>query len=108
MPDFDDLQKWIELWGLPHAHDRLARRVDSELSDLQAFHEAVSPRLETIIDYLNQFPVDGIPAADQPLAWMALAICEVDDALHTWKANNLDFISDPVSWRTKSAYSDYR
>ena len=107
MPDFNELLPWIESWGLASAHERLRRRVDCELHELQAFYEAVSPRLEEIIEYLNQFPVEGIPEDDRTLAWMVLALCEVDDALHIWKATNLDYISDPVNWRTKTSFIDY-
>ena len=107
MPDFNELQPWIDSWGLPSARERLHRRVDSELREMQAFYDAVSPRLEEIIEYLNQFPVDDIPEDDMKLAWMVLGLCEVDDALHVWKAANLDYISDPVNWRTKTSFIDY-
>ncbi len=107
MPDFNELQPWIDSWGLASARERLGRRVDSELREIQAFYDAVSPRLEEIIEYLNHFPVDEIPEDDRKLAWMVLALCEVDDALHVWKAANLDYISDPVNWRTKTSFIDY-
>ena len=108
MSDFSELQVFIERWGLASASERLQQRVDSDLSELEEFYKAVSPQLEAIIEYLNQFPVDAIPEKDRSLACMALAICEVDDALHVWKASNLDYISDPCRWRTKSTFSDYR
>jgi hypothetical protein len=108
MSDFSALRLFIERWGLPEASQRLRQRVEAELPELQDFYDAVSPELEAIILYLNQFPVAEIPEADIPLANMALALCEVDDAIHIWKAANLDYISDPVSWRTKLGFSDYR
>ncbi len=108
MSDFSDLKPYIERWGLPEASQRLRQRVEAELTDLQDFYAAVSPELESIIQYLNQFPVEEIPEADRPLANMILALCEVDDAIHVWKASNLDYISDPVSWRTKTSFNDYR
>jgi len=108
MTDFSALKPYIEHWGLATAAARLQRRVDTNLNELQSFYDAVSPHLEAILEYLNQHPIDEIPESDKPLAYMALALCEVDDAIHMWKASNLEYISDPVIWRTKTAYSDYQ
>lgn len=108
MTDFSELQPYIERWGLLTAAERLQLRVDTDLDELQDFYNAVSPHLEAVIEYLNQYPIDEIPESDKALAYMVLALCEVDDAIHMWKATNLEYISDPVSWRTKTAYSDYQ
>jgi len=108
MPDLSELKPYIELWGHARASERLRKRVDTALVGQQDFYDAASPHLNAIIEYLNQFPVDEIPEKDKPLAYMALALCEVDDAIHLWKAANLDYISDPVTWRTKSAFCDYQ
>lgn len=108
MPDFSELNPYIEIWGHASASERLQQRVDTDLAGQQDFYDAASPHLEAIIEYLNQFPVDEIPEKDKALAYMALALCEVDDAIHLWKAANLDYISDPVSWRTKSGFGDYQ
>ncbi|NKB36042.1 MAG: hypothetical protein GKR93_02580 [Gammaproteobacteria bacterium] len=108
MSDFDDLRPYIEHWGQAEANQRLRLRVEAELAELEEFYNALSPKLEAIIQYLNQYPVNKIPEADKPLANMLLALCEVDDAIHIWKSTNLDYISDPITWRTKLAYSDYR
>ena len=106
--DFSELQPYIERWGLVTAAERLQLRVDMNLDDLQEFYDAVSPHLQALIEHLNQHPINEIPESDKPLAYMALALCEVDDAIHMWKASNLEYISDPVRWRTKKTYSDYQ
>ena len=108
MVDFSELENYIDRWGLESPADRLRQRVDSTLDELKDFYNAVSPRTEEIIEYLNQFHINEIPEKDRPLAWMILALCEVDDAIHMWKAANLDYISDPVHWRTKTSFVDYR
>jgi hypothetical protein len=108
MPDFLELKPYIEIWALSSASERLQKRVDTDLAGQQEFYNAASPHLDAIIEYLNQFPVDEIPEKDKPLAYMTLALCEVDDAIHLWKAANLDYISDPVTWRTKNTFGDYQ
>jgi hypothetical protein len=107
-PDFSDLSGFVDNWGLESAHERLQKRSAADLSDLKVFYDAVTPRLEEIIEFLNQFPVNEIPQQFKPIAYMALAICEVDDAINVWKSSILEYISEPYSWRVKSSYYDYR
>jgi hypothetical protein len=107
-PDFSDLSEFIDDWGLNTSAERLNKRSSTDMSELREFHDAITPRLEEIIQFLNQFPVNDIPEKYKHLSWLALAICEVDDAINLWKASNLDYISDPNSWRTKSSYCDYQ
>ena len=107
-PDFSDLSGFIGTWGLETAPERLNNRSTANLSEMQAFYDAVTPRLEEIIEFLNQFPVNEIPEEFRPIANMALAVCEVDDAINLWKLSELEYISDPYSWRTKSSYYDYQ
>ena len=107
-PDFSELNSFIDIWGLDSAHSRLLKRATADLSELNTFYEAVSLRLDEIIEFLNQFPIDDIPDEFKPLSYMTLAICEVDDAIHMWRTPELDYISAPTSWRTKTNYYDYK
>ena len=104
--DFDDLAPWIAEWGLPDAHARLQLRAGKSLAELQAFHAAVVPRLEAIIAFLNRFALDAIPPEHEPLAWTALAVCEVDDAVNVWRAPVLAHADDPGRWRVKAHFQD--
>ena len=105
--DFSELGKYLDEWGLDSAHERLRKRSEATLEESNEFYEAIVPRLEEIIVFLNQFPVDKIPNEYKSLANMALAICEVDDAINLWKSSNLELSSDPYTWRVKSSYYDY-
>ena len=106
--DFTELQPFIAQWGLASAHDRLHKRMSANMDDLRAFHSAMVPRLEEIIEFLNQFPVDDIPAEHQPLAHAALSVCEVDDAVQIWNAPTLGLSSDARTWRVNGSFYDYR
>lgn len=107
-PDFSDLTPFLSDWGLPDAHARLAKRMSSNMEEIRAFYDAIVPRLEAIIDFLNQYPVDAIPKAHLPLAYTALAACEIDAAVNVWQAPELDYASDIRDWRVKRSYTDYR
>ena len=106
-PDFTDLQEFIDEWGHADAHQRLNKRSNAEFSDIKRFYGAVVPRLGEIIGFLNGFPVDDIPEEHKPLAWMALAACEVDDPVNVWNSSELTYNSNAKDWRVKKSFYDY-
>ena len=105
-PDFSELKEFMDEWGDADAHQRLSKRTSAEFSDIKRFYDAVVPRLEEIIEFLNRFPVDDIPGEHRPLAWMALAACEMDDPVNVWKAPELAYISNAKDWRVKQSFYD--
>lgn len=106
-PDFSDLEKFIKEWGDVDAHSRLRKRSSAEFSDIKAFYDVIVPHLEEIIEFLNQFPIDDIPEQYQPLAFMALSACEIDDPVNIWKASELTQNSNSANWRVKRSLYDY-
>ena len=106
-PDTSDLHPFIDKWGHESAHARLNERMTSSLEELTEFYKAILPRLKEIINFLNQFPVDDIPEQHRPLAYTALAACEVEDAINVWKTPVLKSSDDLRTWRVKESYYDY-
>lgn len=104
--DFGDLQPYIEAWGQPTLEQRIRRRAGSSFEELQAFYTAVIPRLDEIIEFLNQFPADAIPSAHKPLAYMALSVVQVDSAVNKFKAPLLDRAVDPRTFTIKTSFYD--
>ena len=95
MPDFQHLADYIESWGLPTREARLEKRLTSTLDELKDFYEAVSPHLGDISGFLNQWPLDEIPAEHRGLADTALMMCEVDNPVNKWRSPTLDDGVDP-------------
>ena len=106
-PDFPELQEFIDEWGHADAHQRLNKRSNADFSDIKRFYDAVVPCLGEIIGFLNGFPVDDIPEEYKPLAWMALAACEVDDPVNVWNSSELTYNSNAKDWRVKKSFYDY-
>jgi len=83
---FEDLKEVARLWGLPTAAQRNAHRCSRSESDIASFYERVLPRMEAILEHLNQFPVDDLAHAERNLFNLALAFA---DAAHSvelrWK-----------------------
>ena len=58
-PEFADLEPFAAEWSvLPTLEDRLQKRLVSPMPELQAFYDAVYPRAEAAMTYLDPLPVD--------------------------------------------------
>jgi hypothetical protein len=64
------------------------------------------PRLNEMIQFLNQWPLEKIPDKHRPLSYAALAVCEVDGAVEIWKQPLLMPAADPSVFRPKRKYYD--
>ena len=106
--EFAELEEFIGAWGLPTAHERLIKRSNSTIEETQTFYDVITPRLEGIIEFLNQYTIADIPEEYLPLSYTALAACEIDDVVNVWHAPVLDFSSDMCSWRVKKSKYDYQ
>lgn len=104
--DFSDLDPLVAEWGLPTWHERSLKRARSSQEELQAFHAAMLPRLDAIIQFLNQWSLEEIPGEHRPLSYAALAVCEVDGAVEIWKQPLLVPAADPSLFRPKRNYYD--
>lgn len=84
--DFHDLEHWAALWALPTEAARNLRRVNSEYHDLEAFHHALLPRMEALLDYLKAFTPDAdMPAPARHLMELGCAFMEVAPAVELFK-----------------------
>ena len=106
-PDFAELSPFLAEWGLPHSAERVARRAGGSMKEIHAFHEAMLPRLEEVINYLNNFAVAEIPTDDMALAYAALAMCEIDNPVR-WGEVNLSSGYDVLAMKEKKTLYDNR
>ncbi|HAI97693.1 MAG: hypothetical protein CL866_03655 [Cycloclasticus sp.] len=105
-PDISDIEVEINLWALPTTEERLVKRMNSTMEEINAFHYAMLPKLPAIIDYLNQFQLADLVGDDLKLSRAALAMCEVDNAVYKWKAPVLGTGIDSLRMIKKSGFSD--
>ena len=52
--EFADLEPFSD-WCLQFERERYAKRLASTMPELQTFYDAAFPRLEAILEYLDQF-----------------------------------------------------
>ena len=82
-PEFRDLERFSE-WCLETEPERSAKRQASTFEELQAFYDAVLPRTEEILTYLDKYPFKEIPAELRPLLQLTWALAEVAPAIEAF------------------------
>lgn len=105
-PDFSELDHYVSVWGLATIEERIARRATSTIEEMQEFHNALVQRLNEIIKFLNQFPLDEIPTEYLPLKYTVLSLLQVDRPVNKWKKVLLDEACDPRLFQMKTSFYD--
>ena len=77
---FHDLRPFTG-WALATERERTAKRLASDMRDIQSFYDAMLPRLDAVMDYLNGFPLDQLPDEARSLFLMSLSLVEVANAV---------------------------
>jgi len=106
MPAFPDAYAELEPfadWALPSESDRYAKRLATPMSELQAFYDAVFPRLEDSTDYLKGVPLEGISEQDRNLVWLFASLVTVSFPVEVWRqprvpdsgASSIDVVVEP-------------
>ncbi len=105
-PEMGHMLEEINQWALPTTEERLVKRMNSSMEDIQRFYDAMLPHLPAVINYLNQFKLDDLASDDLKLSRAALAMCEVDNAVNKWKKPVLSTGIDTLRMVKKSGFND--
>lgn len=81
---FTDLEPFIA-WSLATEGERQRKRLSSSMAEIQTFYDAILPRMNEIIDYLDQFPLHAMPADAQRLLHLTFSLAEVAAAVELFK-----------------------
>jgi hypothetical protein len=81
---FRDLEP-LAGWALETEAERNRKRLASTMAEIQAFYDAMLPRMEAVIDYLNQFLLEAMPADAQRLLHLTFSLAEVSTAVELFK-----------------------
>lgn len=89
---FKDLEPFVDTWALATETERNQKRLASAMTEIQAFYNAMMPRMEAVLTYLSQFPLDRIPEEVKTLPeetrrlfYLALAVAEVAPAVELYQ-----------------------
>lgn len=75
--EFAELESFTARWCLPDSPARMRAMAEASMADLTSLYDAILPRLDAIVGYLNQFPLDDMPPREQALFDLALTFAEV-------------------------------
>jgi hypothetical protein len=82
-PDFADLEPFAD-WAVPTERARYEKRLSCTMDELQAFYDAVFPRLEAGTEYLKGVQLDGISEEDKHLVWLFSSLVTVSFPVEVW------------------------
>ena len=85
LPDeFVDLEPFAATWCLPSEPERYARRLETPMQEMLAFYDAVTPRAEAAMTYLEQFPLHDLPDDATNLLHLLYSMIMVSFPVESW------------------------
>ncbi len=78
--EFSHLERFSD-WCLPTERERQYKRLGSDMGELREFYEAMFPRMEELVSYLNPLPLDALSDEAQNLLNLCLSVVEVSNAV---------------------------
>lgn len=103
-PEFADLEPFAD-WAVWGEKARYAKRIASTMDELQAFYDAVFPRVEDAMAYLDGVPYDDdMPEPAKRLLWLFCALVTVSFPVEAWRqptvpdsgASSIDAVLEPA------------
>lgn len=73
---FSDLAEFVAAWALPTERERFHKLHTSTLEELRRFYDAMLPRMNEILAWLNQYKVSDMPEDARTLFDLSLAFAE--------------------------------
>jgi hypothetical protein len=101
---FAALEPWVGEWAKPTRAERYATRLSKPLDELVAFYDAVAPRAEEAIAYLDGLDVDALPDDANRLLQLLYSMILVSYAVNVFKQPRIpdsgsaffDMVAEPV------------
>ena len=84
-PEFSDLEPFAQGWCLASEPERYAKRLASTMEELQALYDAVFPRTQAVIAYLEKFPLHELPDDALRLLHLLYSLIMVSFPVEIWR-----------------------
>ena len=86
---FSDLEPFVTDWALPTRAQRYEARLKKPYDELVAFYDAIAPRAEEAIAYLNELDMDELPQEAERLLHLLYSMILVSYAVNVFKQNRI-------------------
>jgi hypothetical protein len=83
--EFSDLERFVAEWCLDNEPQRYAKRLSSTMDEIQEFYDAIMPRAEDAIRYLDQFPLDDLPEDAWRLLKLLYSLILISFPVEIWR-----------------------
>ena len=101
---FSGLEPFAADWALPTRAQRYEARLSKPFDELVAFYDAVAPRAEEAIAYLNGLDLDDLPDDATTLLHLLYSMILVSYAVNVFKQNRIpdsgaaffDMVAEPA------------
>ena len=98
LPDgFQDLAPWLD-WALEPERARTEKREASSMAEIRAFYDAVLPRMEEMIRYLEDFRDGDMTEPARRLYLISLSLVEVANLVELYKRREVVEACDPLRY----------
>ncbi len=111
---FADLMPFLENWSLESQMARTEKRLSSNMEELTEFYDAMLPRMQEILDYIDQYSLEDMPGDAKELLILGYSLAEIAPAVEmfqqvyvtpTFDARNFLPTHEPVKQRPKMSIS---
>ena len=86
---FTELAPFVADWALPTRAQRYEARLSKPYEELVTFYDAVAPRAENAIAYLNTLDIDALPDDATRLLQLLYSMILVSYAVNVFKQNRI-------------------
>ncbi len=101
---FDDLSAYAAAWALPTRRQRYAARLERPYPELEEFYDAVAPRAEAAVEYLDAQDIRALTAQDTRLMHLLYSFILVSYAVNIFHQNRIpdsgaaffDMVAEPA------------
>ena len=101
---FAELEPYVADWALPTRAERYAARLDRPFPELVGFYDAIAPRAEEAIAYLDGLDINALPEDATRLLNLLHSMILVSYAVNVFKQNRIpdsgaaffEMVAEPV------------
>ena len=83
--EFAELQPFVERWALVTETERNTQRHTVGMDAILVFKDAMLPRVDAVVQWLDQFALNALPDAAKPLMYLLLSFAEIAPAVEFYK-----------------------
>lgn len=85
---FSDLEPFLAQWAVTGKSARHRRRLESTPEERQAFYDAVLPRIQDMVRFIDEEPMQQLSDARRRLLQLALSLIEVSMTIEIYNADS--------------------